>query len=592
MVAHAGRRFQSLEALIAATGLRRDEVVTLADIGALNSFGYDRRSALWQAERAGMTEAVRRVKQLSREFPDVSAMLIAMMRLYGELGWKVEYGATAKELVQRFPDDQDAIAAAIAVYESEGSSARADELFAGAYRSVFRGRGMEFAEVREYLPGDEVRSIDWNVTARMGRPFVKRYVEERELTVMLAVDLSGSSQFGTVSRFKSEMAIELAAVLTMSAVRNNDRVGLVIFTDRIEHVVPPRKGRRHVLRLIREHYCNALPIPGGCNLGLVPYWVGVKLLGTGPGPLSGRQVTLSAWDWAPPGDERFLMRDEDTERYAIMSAGTIQDLSAADLQPQSGDPVVLISTGPFAQIDPGDSISVDFALVGGAEVEDIQEHSRFAQRAFDRGYVVPVPPPSPLLKVIARDGALDELKLPFKQHLHAAIPRVQHAHPRPGNHAQRREAVEHVGVLVFHLRDDPFLPRPEFGEEVVLATRHGVSPRDRGPVGIDGRPAEDIVETVGQLGRAHVLEAISGGVNLLEGDAAPVYEVPLPETMRADHLHRPAEAFGGKSHPFGGALDQTRPLETADRPFYRRNSRVEAAGQGVDGHRRGPAEGQ
>ena len=127
-----------------------------------------------------------------------------------------------------------------------------NSLFAGEYRSIFKGHGMEFAEVREYMPGDEVRSIDWNVTARMGKPFVKRYIEERELTVMLVVDLSGSSQFGTVSRFKAEMATELAAVLTMSAVRNNDRVGVLLFTDRIEHVVPPGKGRRHALRIIRD----------------------------------------------------------------------------------------------------------------------------------------------------------------------------------------------------------------------------------------------------------------------------------------------------------------------------------------------------
>ncbi|MES2180362.1 MAG: DUF58 domain-containing protein [Gemmatimonadota bacterium] len=127
-----------------------------------------------------------------------------------------------------------------------------NSLFTGEYRSVFKGQGMEFAEVREYQPGDEVRSIDWNVTARMGKPFVKRYVEERELTVMLAVDLSGSERFGTRTRFKSELASELAAVLAMSAIRNNDRVGAVLFTDRIEHVVPPRKGRRHALRLMRD----------------------------------------------------------------------------------------------------------------------------------------------------------------------------------------------------------------------------------------------------------------------------------------------------------------------------------------------------
>ena len=127
-----------------------------------------------------------------------------------------------------------------------------NSLFTGEYRSVFKGQGMEFSEVREYQPGDEVRSIDWNVTARMRKPYVKRYIEERELTVMLAVDLSGSERFGTRARFKSELASELAAVLAMSAIRNNDRVGAVLFTDRIEHVVPPRKGRRHALRLMRD----------------------------------------------------------------------------------------------------------------------------------------------------------------------------------------------------------------------------------------------------------------------------------------------------------------------------------------------------
>lgn len=127
-----------------------------------------------------------------------------------------------------------------------------NSLFSGEYRSVFKGQGMEFAEVREYQVGDEVRSIDWNVTARMRRPYVKRYVEERELTVMLAVDLSGSERFGTRRRFKSELASELSAVLAMSAIRNNDRVGTLLFTDRVEHVVPPRKGRKHALRLMRD----------------------------------------------------------------------------------------------------------------------------------------------------------------------------------------------------------------------------------------------------------------------------------------------------------------------------------------------------
>jgi len=127
-----------------------------------------------------------------------------------------------------------------------------DAIFGGEYESVFRGQGMEFAEVREYQPGDDIRNIDWNVTARTANPHVKKHVEERELTVLLLVDLSGSEQFGTRERFKAERAAEIAAVLALSAVRNNDRVGLLIFTDRIEHVVPPKKGRRHVLRLIRD----------------------------------------------------------------------------------------------------------------------------------------------------------------------------------------------------------------------------------------------------------------------------------------------------------------------------------------------------
>jgi uncharacterized protein (DUF58 family) len=124
--------------------------------------------------------------------------------------------------------------------------------FGGEYQAVFKGRGMEFDEVRPYRPGDEVRTIDWNVTARTGELFVKRYVEERELTVMLLVDASASGQFGTASRFKREIAAELAAVLAFSAITNNDKVGLLIFTEQVELFIAPRKGRRHVLRLIRD----------------------------------------------------------------------------------------------------------------------------------------------------------------------------------------------------------------------------------------------------------------------------------------------------------------------------------------------------
>lgn len=124
--------------------------------------------------------------------------------------------------------------------------------FAGEYRSTFKGTGLEFVDVREYLPGDDVRSIDWRVTARMGRPYVKKFVEERELTVILCVDASGSAHFGTKARFKLEQAAQVAATMAYSAVRNNDKVGLLFFTDRVEKFVPPRKGRLHVMRLIRD----------------------------------------------------------------------------------------------------------------------------------------------------------------------------------------------------------------------------------------------------------------------------------------------------------------------------------------------------
>jgi len=127
-----------------------------------------------------------------------------------------------------------------------------NDVLAGEYHSVFKGRGMEFDEVREYVPGDEIRSIDWNVTARTGRPHVKRYVEERELTILFVVDLSASGAFGTRERLKNEVAAEICALLAFSAIKNNDKVGLIVFTDAIELYIPPKKGLSHVLRLIRD----------------------------------------------------------------------------------------------------------------------------------------------------------------------------------------------------------------------------------------------------------------------------------------------------------------------------------------------------
>jgi uncharacterized protein (DUF58 family) len=127
-----------------------------------------------------------------------------------------------------------------------------DDSMAGAYHSVFKGRGMDFDEVREYSPGDEVRTIDWNVTARAGRPFVKKFTEERELTIFLAVDISASGNFGSGPMAKRDLAAEVASVLAFSAIRNSDKVGLILYTDRVERYLPPKKGRRHVLRVVRD----------------------------------------------------------------------------------------------------------------------------------------------------------------------------------------------------------------------------------------------------------------------------------------------------------------------------------------------------
>jgi uncharacterized protein (DUF58 family) len=166
--------------------------------------------------------------------------------------------------------------------------------FSGEYHSVFRGQGMEFAEVREYQEGDDVRYIDWNVTARTGAPYIKKHIEERELTVLLLVDLSGSEQFGTRSRFKAEAAAEIAAVLALSAARNNDRVGLVIFSDHIEHVVPAKKGKRHVLRLIRDVLAFQ-PLGRGTDIpGALDY--AARLL-------SHRGVIFLMSDFAPTGGD-------------------------------------------------------------------------------------------------------------------------------------------------------------------------------------------------------------------------------------------------------------------------------------------------
>lgn len=143
-----------------------------------------------------------------------------------------------------------------------------NHIFAGEYHSAFKGRGMSFSEVREYTPGDDVKAIDWNVTARFSHPFVKVYEEERELTVMLLVDISTSSLFGTTQRLKRDLITEICAVLSFSAATNNDKVGVIFFSDKIEKYIPPKKGRSHILRIIRE-LITLTPAPNsGTNVGL------------------------------------------------------------------------------------------------------------------------------------------------------------------------------------------------------------------------------------------------------------------------------------------------------------------------------------
>src|SRR5215207_301186 len=216
-----------------------------------------------------------------------------------------------------------------------------NDIFSGEYHSVFKGRGMEFDEVRPYQPGDEIRSIDWNVTARTGELYIKRFVEERQLTVMLVVDASGSSDFGTVNRFKRDLAAELAAVLAFAATNNNDRVGLIIFTDKIELFIPPRKGRQHVLRLIRELLAFE-PTERGTSIKLA--------LDTINRVLKRRSIVLLVSD--------FLI-DAETYRSALSIAGKRHDLIAIDLydpmETQISDVGVLVledaETGEVAWVD-------------------------------------------------------------------------------------------------------------------------------------------------------------------------------------------------------------------------------------------------
>lgn len=253
-----------------------------------------------------------------------------------------------------------------------------DSSFAGEYRSLFKGQGMEFAEVREYQAGDEVRTIDWNVTARMGRPFVKQYVEERELTVMLAVDLSGSSRFGTRPRFKHEWAVEMAGVLALAAVRNNDRVGLLLFTDRVEHALPPRKGRKHALRLIRD------------LMMVEPTGRGTDIAGAGDRlmrMLTHRAVVFFCSDFISPDLERPLARL--AQRHDVIAVTledpaerVLPDVGLARLEdPETGERIEIDTSNPRVRQAFVDRVASDDLLrrrlFGRLGLDEIVVHTEF-----------------------------------------------------------------------------------------------------------------------------------------------------------------------------------------------------------------------
>jgi uncharacterized protein (DUF58 family) len=246
--------------------------------------------------------------------------------------------------------------------------------FSGEYHSIFKGQGLEFVEVRPYLPGDDVRAIDWNVSARTGEPHVKKYVEERELTVLLAVDLSGSQRFGTRGRFKSEMVAEVVATLAMSAIRNNDRVGLLAFTDRVEAFVPPAKGRRHVLRIVRDLLAFR-PVGRGTELpGAVRHAIRV---------LRSRSILFLVSDFHTPGAEEALER-------ALAGAAARHDVVPVVLS----DPAerALPDVGVLRLVDPetGGAVTIDTGSVVArarfstmAEAERLNLHRVFRRLGLD-----------------------------------------------------------------------------------------------------------------------------------------------------------------------------------------------------------------
>jgi len=222
---------------------------------------------------------------------------------------------------------------------------RVEDLFAGNYLSVFKGQGIEFDEVRPYQVGDDARSVDWNVTARMGELYVKRFIQERELTMLLVVDASASNDFGTQGHFKREVAVEMVATLAFAANRNNDKVGLLLFTDRVEMYIPPRKGRRHILRILRELLAFE-PIGRGTDIRVALDYMNRML--------KRRGIVVLVSDF---------QQDPESYRRALTIAGKRHDLIAIDLHdPMESEiaPVGLLAlqdaeTGELVEVDTSDT---------------------------------------------------------------------------------------------------------------------------------------------------------------------------------------------------------------------------------------------
>jgi uncharacterized protein (DUF58 family) len=243
-----------------------------------------------------------------------------------------------------------------------------NDSMAGQYHSVFKGRGMDFDEVREYVAGDEVRMIDWNVTARAGRPFVKKFTEERELTMLLLVDVSASGNFGSTTQSKREMAAELASVLAFSAIRNSDKVGLILFSDRIEQYIPPKKGRRHVLRVVRE-ILYFEPAGRGTDI--------VGALDFANRVLKRRAVAFLVSDFESSGNQAQALG---SLRRAIRLANKRHDLVALRIQDRREHELPDVGILAIEDAETGELLEIDTA--------NPQVRTRFAQIASERSAAV------------------------------------------------------------------------------------------------------------------------------------------------------------------------------------------------------------